>query len=279
MFENRLLDLVRTSPRETDGPVPERETGRYTKEGFVISESGRRYRVRDGYLDLLGPGRVVGSNIANLSNYLPGAGAGYEPLWRVRSLSLLTGEEFSNEREMDLVFDLANLKGGGVFLDLGCSAGLYTRNAARRLGADGYAAGGVIGVDLAPSMLKEAVKKAGEAGVSPSFVRADAERLPFADNSFAGAVCGGTLNELGDPARVLRETARVLEPGGRLAVMGILKAGTRNGLRLQRLLSAGGVSFFEPQKVASMLDHAGFKADPLVRFGPVFFVGASVRDG
>ncbi|WP_119067168.1 class I SAM-dependent methyltransferase [Rubrobacter indicoceani] len=275
MFRARLLDLVRTSPEETGGPVPEGGVVEYLREGSVVSGSGGRYRIRDGYLDLLGPGRAVGDNIANLTNYLPGAGAGYEPLWRGRSLSLLTGEEFSNAREMDLVFDLADLKSGGVFLDLGCSAGLYTRNAARRLGSDGD----VVGIDLAPSMLKEAVKKAHNAGVSPSFVRADAKRLPFADGSFAGALCGGTLNELGDPARVLRETARVVRPGGRLAIMGILRAETRNGRRLQRLLSTGGVSFFEPQKVASMLDHAGFKADPLVRFGPVFFVGASVRDG
>lgn len=255
--------------------MPEGAVGEYIREGSVVSQSGRRYRVRDGFLDLLGPGRAVGDNIANLTNYLPGAGAGYEPLWRGRSLSLLTGEEFSNGREMDLVFGLADLAGGGAFLDLGCSSGLYTRNAARTLGENGD----VVGIDLAPSMLKEAVRRSGSSGAAPSFVRADAKRLPFADGSFAGALCGGTLNELGDPARVLRETARVVRPGGRLAIMGIGPAETENGRRLQRFLSTGGINFFEPQKITSMLDHAGFRADQPVWFGPVFFVGASVRDG
>src|SRR3712207_7521227 len=49
------------------------------------------------------------------------------------------------------------------------------------------------------------------------FRSADAHSLPFADEGFSGAVCGGTLNELANPASALRETSRLLEPGGRLA--------------------------------------------------------------
>jgi ubiquinone/menaquinone biosynthesis C-methylase UbiE len=126
-------------------------------------------------------------------------------------------------------------------------------------------------------MLREADRRARGNGVNPSFVRANAKHLPFFDASFAGAVCGGSLNEFGDPARVLRETCRVLEPGGRLATMGILRAGAPRGRRLQRILSTGGIRFFDPDELQSLLDHAGFEPDPLQAYGPVFFSGSTRR--
>jgi SAM-dependent methyltransferase len=231
--------------------------------------SGEIYEVKNGYLDLL-KGRVGAANAANLTNFLPGAGPAYEPLWRVHSLTLLTGEPFPTDRELQMISDLLSPERGGRYLDLGCSAGLYTRGLARALN-DG---GEVIGIDISPSMLKEAARRARKTGVKPSFARADAHSLPFADASFSGAVCGGTLNELGDPARALRETSRVLEPGGRLAIMGILRARSLRGRRFQRFLSTGGVRFFDPKELTSLLDHTGFDPDPLRRHGLIFFAGA-----
>jgi SAM-dependent methyltransferase len=95
------------------------------------------------------------------------------------------------------------------YLDLGCSAGLHTCSLARTLGDSGEA----VGIDISPSMLNEAARRAWEIGVTPSFVRADAHNLPFADSGFSGAVCGGTLNELGDPARARRAAADFVPPG------------------------------------------------------------------
>jgi ubiquinone/menaquinone biosynthesis C-methylase UbiE len=135
----------------------------------------------------------------------------------------------------------------------------------------------VVGIDISPSMLGEAARRARKSGASASFARADAHNIPFADASFSGVVCGGTLNELGDPARALRETHRILEPGGRLAIMGILRARTARGRRLQRLLFAGGVRFFHPDELRSLLDHAGLDPDPLRTHGPIFFLGAVRR--
>ena len=275
MFSQDLLTIVRARPSDTAGLV---YAGGIDADGTIISgkvrspASGETYEVKNGYLDLL-KRRVGAHNAANLTNVLPGAGRGYEPLWRVHSLSLLTGEPFSNERELGIISDLVNPERGGLYLDLGCSAGLYTRSLARAPGENGE----VIGIDISPSMLKEAARRAREAGVAPSFARADAHHLPFAGSSFSGAVCGGTLNELGDPARALRETRRVLEPGGRLAVMGILRARTPRGRNLQRFLSTGGVRFFEPDELRSMLDHAGFEPDTLETYGAVFFAGATRR--
>lgn len=275
MFRRELLPIVRPSPRSSRGlelSEGTEENGLITSGLAIDHGTGKTYPVRTGYLDLLGS-RVGADNIANLTNFLPGAGTAYEPLWRVRSLPLLTGEDFPNERELQIIADLVRLDHGGLYLDLGCSAGLYTRSLAVKLRGKGD----VVGIDISPSMLKEAVRKSRKTGSSPSFARADAENLPFADASFVGTVCGGSLNEFGDPARTLRERRRVLTSGGRVAIMGILKAKTSRGRRLQRFLSTGGVRFFESEEVLSLLDHAGFEPDPIQTYGAVFFAGATRR--
>ena len=275
MTSKDLLPIVRPRPADTEGLI---YASGEVEDGMILTgkarspATGEPYEIKDGYLDLL-KGHTGADSIANLTNFLPGAGRGYEPLWRVRSLSLLTGEPFPNERELEIITRLVHPLHDGRYLDLGCSAGLYTRGLAREL------EGGVaVGLDISPSMLREAHRRARASGTNPSFIRANAKNLPFFDATFEGAVCGGTLNEFGDPARVLRETSRVLRPGGRLAIMGILRANSSRGRRLQRFLSTGGIRFFQTDQLQSLLDHAGFEPDPLQTYGPVFFAGATRRD-
>jgi SAM-dependent methyltransferase len=275
LFRRELLSIVRPSPASSEGLEfleGIEESGIISSGRTLDPATGKTYLIKNGCLDLLGR-RTGADSIANLTNFLPGAGPLYEPLWRSHSLTLLTGEPFPNERELGIITDLVRVERGGRYLDLGCSAGLYTRSLAARLGDSGD----VVGIDISPSMLGEATRRARKLGVTSSFARANAENLPFADASFAGAVCGGSLNEFGDPARTLRERSRVLEPGGRVAIMGILKAQTPRGRRLQRFLSTGGVRFFEPEEVLSLLDHAGLEPESLRTYGVVFFAGATRR--
>jgi SAM-dependent methyltransferase len=273
LFSKDLLPIVRPQPSETGGLV---YAGGIDADGMIVGgkvrspTSGETYEVKNGYLDLM-KNRLGAYNAANLTNFLPGAGPAYEPLWRLHSLTLLTGEPFPTDRELRMISDLVRLERGGRYLDLGSSAGLYTRGLARALGERGE----VVGIDISPSALREAARRARKVGAKPSFARADAHHLPFADASFSGVVCGGTLNELADPARALREARRVLEPGGRLAVMGILGATGLRGRRLQRFLSIGGIRFFDPDELRSMLDHASFDPDPIGRYGVIFFAGAT----
>ena len=275
MTSKELLRIIRPRPADTEGLVfaAGDVKGSMILEGQARSPAtGETYEIKDGYLDLL-KDRTGADSLANLTNFLPGAGRGYEPLWRVRSLSLLTGETFPNERELEIIIGLVRPARDGRYLDLGCSAGLYTRGLAREL------EGGVaVGLDISPSMLREAHRRARASGTNPSFVRANAKNLPFFDATFEGAVCGGTLNEFGDPARVLRETSRVLRPGGRLAVMGILRANSPRGRSLQRFLATGCIRFFQADQLWSLLDHAGLEPDPLQTYGPVFFASATRRD-
>ena len=191
--------------------------------------TGETYEIKDGYLDLL-KASIGADSPANLTNFLPGAGRGYEPLWRARSLTLLTGEFFPNERELEIIMSLVRPVRGERYLDLGCSAGLYARTLARYLNG-----GDAVGIDISPSMLREADRRARLAETKPSFVRANAANLPFIDSSFAGAVCGGSLNEFRDPKTPARDPPVSRVRPARIRTYG---AGTRAAPR-RRILSRG----------------------------------------
>ena len=96
------------------------------------------------------------------------------------------------------------------FLDVGCGSGAAVRAAA--------AAGArrAVGVDLSPVMIEQA--KALAEGAASEFVVGDAEALPFLDASFDALLCSSSFHHYPEPARALGEMARVLVPGGRLAL-------------------------------------------------------------
>lgn len=73
----------------------------------------------------------------------------------------------------------------------------------------------VIGVDIAPGMLRRAREKFG--GAVPT-VAGSVDRLPFTSASFDIVVSSSSFHYWADPARGLAEVARVLRPGGRLVV-------------------------------------------------------------
>jgi SAM-dependent methyltransferase len=72
----------------------------------------------------------------------------------------------------------------------------------------------VVGVDLAPAMLRHARKRIGS-----RLAMGDAGQLPFPDGSFADVYAVWVLHVVADQPAVFREAARVLRPGGRLLVV------------------------------------------------------------
>lgn len=81
------------------------------------------------------------------------------------------------------------------------------------------AGGEVTGLDFSPAMLGRARRKSG----SVEWVEGDLLALPFADATFGAATIGFGIRNVSDLEAGLRELARVLRPGGRLACLEITR--------------------------------------------------------
>jgi ubiquinone/menaquinone biosynthesis C-methylase UbiE len=113
-----------------------------------------------------------------------------------------------------VLLELAALARGERVLDVACGSGLVSRAAALAVGARGH----VLGVDLAEQMV---VAARARAAMHPQaqFMRLDGEALDgVPDASFGVALCALGLMYMPSPERALREMARVLRPGGRVAL-------------------------------------------------------------
>jgi arsenite methyltransferase len=139
--------------------------------------------------------------------------------------------------------DLAALEPGEVALDLGSGSGTDAFCAAVLVGTSGS----VVGVDLTDAQLAKAERiRDRDAFVQVEFVEARIEELPFEDASFDVVLSNGVINLSPAKHQVFAEAARVLRPGGRLAIADIvsgraLKERTRRNVELWAACIAGAV--------------------------------------
>ena len=170
-------------------------------------------QLRDGYLDLLGHADPTGAHPGQRwmdSHVLPLI---YERLWRPLGGRLLmgaTGPDMQGEHRIAL--QMLSLEGGEQVLDVACGPGNFTRSFARAA-VDGV----VVGLDASRTMLARAVQETAADNVA--YVRADASALPFRDACFDAVCCFAALYLIEHPMRAIAEIARVLAPGGRVALL------------------------------------------------------------
>jgi arsenite methyltransferase len=139
--------------------------------------------------------------------------------------------------------DLAELRPGDRVVDLGSGSGTDVFCSAALVGDDGL----VVGVDFTDAQLETAGQLAEQHGfANVGFVEASIDRLPFDDGSFDVVISNGVINLSPVKQRVFSEAARVLRPGGRLAIADIvsaspLKEPTRRNTELWAACIAGAI--------------------------------------
>ncbi|MBD8899465.1 class I SAM-dependent methyltransferase [Rhodanobacter sp. DHG33] len=129
----------------------------------------------------------------------------------------LTSSVHAQGRDLVQLAELAaRVAGGATALDLGCGAGHASFAMAPH-------AAEVVAYDLSREMLDVVSQAAAARGLASVRVQhGSAEKLPFADGSFAFVASRYSAHHWGDPAAALREAARVLAPGGTLCLIDVV---------------------------------------------------------
>ncbi|WP_414688936.1 methyltransferase domain-containing protein [Mycobacterium sp.] len=202
--------------------------------------------VSNGYLDLLG------TSVAGDDDVAKNTGA-IQAVWASPIGSFLYDNAQALGRRFiaawQLPIDWLDIPRGGVALDVGAGPGSITASLAHAAGPEGFA----LGVDISEPMLTRAVRAV--AGPQVGFLRADAQRLPLRDETIDAAVSIAALQLIPDPVAALSEIARVLRPGGRVAVM---VPTLRPPVGLWRKLPTGGARAFSEDELGDILESHGF---------------------
>lgn len=107
--------------------------------------------------------------------------------------------------------DMKGLKGKKV-LDIACGTGVLTEQFVR-MGGD------VTAIDLTPKAVELTKKRLQLGHLSATVLEADAQQLPFADNTFNFVCAWGCLMHMPDTPKAITEIHRVLKPGGQFLAM------------------------------------------------------------
>ena len=136
------------------------------------------------------------------THLVPGSKEFYKEVERYR---------YETQPFMRTVMEFDGFKGKRL-LEIGCGLGTDLLQFARG-GAE------VTGIDLTPASIELVKKRFAQARVRVKAQVADAERLPFSDNSFDVVYSFGVLHHTPNTQKAIEEVYRVLKPGGRIVIM------------------------------------------------------------
>jgi arsenite methyltransferase len=157
-------------------------------------------------------------------------------------------------------FDLAAPRSGETVVDLGSGSGMDSFIAARAVGRSGR----VIGVDMTDEQLGKAGKLAAQDGFgNTSFRKAYIDATGLDSDSCDLVISNGVVNLAPDKAAVFREAARILRPGGRLALADIVtEVQLPDGITCDATLWAACIGgAMQEEAYLAAIRQAGFRVD------------------
>ena len=173
-----------------------------------------------------------------------------------------------------MVVEYLDLGANDRLLDVGCGTGWAVEHATQRCGV-----GFGVGVDLSGGMIEKARERRGE-HANIDFQIADAENLPFDDDSFDGAMCTFSFHHYSSPLTALGEVLRVLRPG---APFFVLDNNRRSFFGIYSLwdlyfrwFEPGHVRYLTPPELTKMFNDARYRDVELVYKQDRLFHGKKV---
>ncbi|ELZ09462.1 methyltransferase type 11 [Halovivax asiaticus JCM 14624] len=163
-----------------------------------------------------------------------------------------------NEEMRTEALDLLDFDDEPRVLDVGCGTGFGTEGLLEHVDR-------VVALDQSPHQLQQAYGKFGKRG-PVDFHLGDAERLPFASNTFDIVWSSGSIEYWPQPVRTLREIRRVLVPGGQVLVVG---PNYPDHTITQKLADAI-MLFYDEADADRMFTKAGFEDVEHVLMGPSY---------
>lgn len=144
-------------------------------------------------------------------------------------------------------------------LDVGCGTGFATEGLLERVDE-------VYALDQSEHQLEQAYDKFGKQAPPVHFHRGDAERLPFATDTFDVVWSSGSIEYWPNPILALREFRRVLKPGGQVLVVGPNYPDNV----VSQLLADSIMLFYDEYEADRMFKTAGFEDVKHAFMGPSY---------
>jgi demethylmenaquinone methyltransferase/2-methoxy-6-polyprenyl-1,4-benzoquinol methylase len=163
-----------------------------------------------------------------------------------------------NEEMRGEALGMIDIGEGDRVLDVGCGTGFATEGLLEHTGD-------VHGLDQSPHQLEKAWEKFGKHG-DVRFYFGDAERLPFAEDTFDVVWSSGSIEYWPDPIAALREAKRVAKPGGEVLIVGP----NHPNSPIAGALADATMLFYDTSEADRMFAAAGFEEVTHRTMGPSY---------